>query len=436
MPFGRYTGIEILDTLEVLGHERYQDILKKAGVLNEQFVDRRTRAVLRRNAEGDVVPVTETTTVQIPIAPIDGTGATATSVMTAPHGGAVIASMEDHAARADEQLARLHVNLVPRGDLPKVQIPLLKMTSVKSEFSLADITDLEPFRRLGERIAANPVDNLQRVVVSARIVVGSDGLRQTRLVTAPAADRVVSAAELFPIEDVRKRLIDHLLGSPVVPARSKEQRPAGEIVDAFLRGVGPEAEQILSGYLDRAAAGLLRHLEEKQRRFAVKPSYHEVVVLTDFDKVRVGRPETSQDRFGAFHKGVGYEGYRKSLYAQDWFDSSPERDVANLLEDEDDVVSWLRLQIGDVPILWSELREYNPDFLAIDEDDDRWLIEVKMDKEMTSAEVRGKREAARRWASHVSADDKVDTRWRYLLASEMDIRTAKGSWDALKRIAS
>src|SRR5207253_4252114 len=47
LPFGHYTGIEILDTLEVLGHERYEDLLRKANVLNQEFIDRRTRAVLR-----------------------------------------------------------------------------------------------------------------------------------------------------------------------------------------------------------------------------------------------------------------------------------------------------------------------------------------------------------------------------------------------------
>jgi type III restriction enzyme len=55
-----------------------------------------------------------------------------------------------------------------------------------------------------------------------------------------------------------------------------------------------------------------------------------------------------------------------------------------------------------------------------------------MVKEMRSADVQGKREAARRWANHVSGDEKVGTRWRYLLLSETDVRAAKGSWDALK----
>jgi type III restriction enzyme len=53
---------------------------------------------------------------------------------------------------------------------------------------------------------------------------------------------------------------------------------------------------------------------------------------------------------------------------------------------------------------------------------------------MTSADVQGKREAAKRWANHVNAEPAVGARWNYLLVSETDVRTAKGSWEALKRL--
>ena len=59
-----------------------------------------------------------------------------------------------------------------------------------------------------------------------------------------------------------------------------------------------------------------------------------------------------------------------------------------------------------------------------------------MDKEMTAEDVRQKREAARRWANYVTADDKVGVPWRYLLVSESDIETAKGSWEALRALGS
>jgi hypothetical protein len=54
-----------------------------------------------------------------------------------------------------------------------------------------------------------------------------------------------------------------------------------------------------------------------------------------------------------------------------------------------------------------DLYEYNPDLIAIDRADTHWLIEVKMDKEMSSTDVKGKRGAARRWANYVNADEQV-----------------------------
>ncbi len=436
LPFGRYIGVQFLDTLEVLGHERYEDLLKKAGVLNEQFIDRRTRAVLKADAQGRLVPVTETTMVA---ASVDSVGEESEAGEPNPPtdaaaGRPLIMSMESHTALAEQAVAHLEVQLAPRNDVPLLRIPQLKMTPVKNDFSLADITDLDAFRKLGESIAADPSGALRRVTLSARIIQGADGLRRTELVTARAIDRVESPATLFPLDELRGQLVEQLCAAPVVPARGNQRYPAGRIVDAFLTGLGTHAESILSGYMDRAAANLIQVVTEEQRRFVVKPTYGEVVELASLGKVRQGRGETSQDRFGAFKKGVGYEGYSKSLYSQDWFDSSTERDVANILEDADEVVVWARLQIGDLPILWAGAREYNPDFIAVDRHGHHWLIEVKMDKEMAATDVRGKRQAARRWANYVSADEKVAVPWNYVLVSETDVKTAKGLWEALKAL--
>jgi type III restriction enzyme len=159
-----------------------------------------------------------------------------------------------------------------------------------------------------------------------------------------------------------------------------------------------------------------------------------VVDLVQFAAKRIGRQDTSQDRFGDFKRGVGYEGYRHALCAQDWFDSSTERTLANVLDDEDDITVWARLQTGDLPILWTGGREYYPDFIAIDHAEVHWVVEAKMDKEMSSADVQGKSEAARRWANYVNADPAVDVTWRYLLLSETDVETARGSWPAPKKL--
>lgn len=450
LPFGAYTGIEILDTLEVLGHERYEELLRKAGVLNEEFVDYRTRLVLREDSEGRLVPVVETEQVQTEIAvsedgtlpPLPGAGfetgdggvEVGRDGRFVPEGGngpavaPVITSIEDHKKMAEEQLAQLQQELHPRHP---VEVPRLRMTPISVKFSLADITDTTAFRQLGERIRADPVGELRRVTISARTTKGPDGIYRTQMVTAPAVDRVESPGALLPLEAARSRLAQTVLAAPVVPARPQEAKALASLLDAFLAGLGDEAEAVLSAYMDRAAAGFISLLNTEQRRYTAKPQYDEVVEVFSLAPVRFSKREAEPDRMGKHKRGAAYE-YRKSLYAQDWFDSGTERDLANLLDNGNDIDWWMRLQQGDLPILWASGREYHPDFIARDQTGVRWVIEVKSDKELPSEEVQAKREAAKRWANHVSADPQVDSAWRYLLISETHLATAKGSWSVLK----
>jgi type III restriction enzyme len=429
LPFGAYTDIEILDTLEVLGHERYEQLLAKAGALNEQFIDYRIETTIQTNAQGEQVPTTETATVSTPIAvSTDGTAA----VIASGGGAPVIASIEDHTAKAAEQLTRLQQELHPRGGFKALRVPLLKMGAVSVPFSLADITDHKPFRELGERLRADPVGELRRVRLSARTVTGPDGLRRTEMVTAPAVDKVVSQGSLLPLEDALRELRMRIMDSGPVPSRPREAKALTPLIDAFLEGMGDKALTVLSGYMDRVAAGFIDLVTKEQRRCEAKPEYGDVTEIATLAPVRIARPTTTQDRLGKFQRGVGYE-YTKSIYAEDWFDSSTERDLANILDAAEEIAYWIRLQRDDLPILWhGSGREYNPDFIAVDTDNVHWIVEVKMNKEMASAEVQGKREAAIRWSQHVNADEKVTGVWRYLLVSEDHVKTAKGSWMALR----
>lgn len=169
---------------------------------------------------------------------------------------------------------------------------------------------------------------------------------------------------------------------------------------------------------------------------SVARSGEQVVELQRFSPTRANDRPVSGDRHGAFSRSVAYEGWKRSLFAIEWFDSRTERTVANAVDDDPVVTCWVRLHVGEMPILWNSAgQEYNPDFIVIDADGAHWVVEVKMDKEMDAPTVIGKREAARRWANYVTADEKVGVRWRYMLASETDVETAKGSWSALRALA-
>lgn len=431
LAFDAYTGIEILDTLEVLAHERYEELLKRAGVLNQAFVDYRTRAALRINAQGERVVVSESIDAgTTPLLPEEGQ-APVRDDKPRP----LVTSVQDRTLQASQAALKMKRKIVPRPDAPSISIPVLRMSSVTSSFSLADITDVSAFRKLGTALAANPTGELNRTLVSARVVVGADGVKRTELVRSEAADHIRSTPTLLSASDLREQLTEIVLAAPAVPARKEERAAVQSLLDAFLDGLGSHADEILSANLDRAGARLVRLVGEEQRRFMAKPSIREVVKIEEFAPTRSTDKTTTADRYGPFSKSLAYEGWIRSLYPVEWFDSSPERTVANMIDGDESVVCWVRLHIGELPILWnSGGQHYHPDFLVIETDSEHWIVEVKMDKEMTSADVQGKREAAARWANHVSANEQVDTMWRYLLVAESDVSMARGSWSSLKQI--
>jgi type III restriction enzyme len=435
LPFGAYTGIEILDTLEVVAHERYEDLLKKAGVLNEAFIDYRTRAALRVNAQGQQVVVTET--VEVGTVPLLPTGNEAPPLVFNDSPAAMVTSVQERTSQVSEAALKMKREIGRRVDAPAISIPLLRMTTVQSSFSLADITDTDNFRKLGAALAANPDGELNRTLMGARVVVGADGIKRTELIRSEAADRIHSIPSLFSFGELRDELADMVLASPAVPARKGERAALQPLLDAFFAGLGGKAEEVLSANLERAGARLIRLVGDEQRRFMVKPSYQQVVKVEAFTPTRTTDKTVSPDRLGPFSKSLAYEGWTRSFFPVEWFDSSPERTVANMVDADDGVVCWVRLHINELPILWnSGGQQYNPDFIVIEGNATHWVVEVKMDKEVSSEDVRGKREAAMRWANHVSADNQVGATWRYLLVSESDITTAKGSWSALKGLGS
>lgn len=443
LPFGAHTGIEILDTVEVLAHERYAELLKRANALNEQFIDRRTRAVLRRNAKGEAVVVSESDQVTTPIIDADtedqGTSpaqdAEAAVAEAEATGGIAVVELEDR-VEVGVQTGSTEPTVLEQRAGVMIDVPRLRMTKVEATFKLADIVDLDPFEKLGRTIKDTPDTDLRRIVVSAKVVTGRDGLRHTELVTRTAADKLDASTRLFPIEQLREELIDALLAAPVVPNRADQARQVGPIIDAVLEGLGDEAETLLSAYGDRIASRLVTLVTDEHRKALSDPKFEEVIEVLSVGEPRTLTRSVSEHRFGKFSRSTAYAGWDRSLYGTDWFDSSTERAFATTVDPADGVTVWVRLLTKDLPILWSsEGRDYNADFVVV-EDATNWIIEVKADKDVNTAEVQAKRKAAQRWMNYVNASDEVTGTWKYLLVSETDLNDAKGSWSALKSLGS
>src|SRR5690606_26319922 len=113
--------------------------------------------------------------------------------------------------------------------------------------------------------------------------------------------------------------------------------------------------------------------------------------------------------------------------------------AAAAIDAAEPVEVWARLHRNDIPITWNaEGQRYNPDFVVFEVVAGKrhgWLVETKADRDMTAAEVVGKRRGARRWVNIVNASPDVQgVEWHYLLLSERDVDDAQGRWEFFKEI--
>lgn len=439
LPFGKYTGMQMLDTLEIIAHDKFRALLDRAGVLSEDFVSYRTRATIRVSDSGDTYLSRDEEEVGQGLV-----GSASTDVETPADGeGSVqigdLDSRESMGRETTEVLLRAPVTLRP--GTPPIELPILRATRVGASFSLRDISDETPFRELGRRLRVNPDAELRRMAVSAKRVRGVDGVERLQLVRTTAQDRVTAQTGIkLEGEWLREQLLQAMLSSPSVSAR-KDQRDiekiaAGPLLDAFFDGLNGGADELLSAYLDRAVVRLVRLVNDEQHRLSSTAETEQVAVGRPFEPSRQNtRQFESDDVRDSFSRDSAYSGFMKSVMTHDWFDSEPERDVALLLDDDHDAAWWLRLQTGDLPISWRSTGEgYNPDFLVALGNGERWIVEVKADNQMTSESVLGKRNAAKKWSNYVNTSPTFSDgpSWHYVLVSESDVRDAHGSWAALR----
>jgi type III restriction enzyme len=389
----------------------------------------------------EVKPVVTSPVAPLTITTNDTETAVATEVTTdSPTepvvGKVTLTDLDSRASAGEAEQARMFTEVAPSR---AVDVPLVRQEQLENPFSLSDITDLEPFRDLGRRLHVDPEGTLRRTVVGAKVVVDENGIKRTELVTSQAVDAIQASGFILTEDELRSQLTAAILNSPVVAsirdADGSQRRAVKRILDAFFDGLDGNADELLSAYLERATSRLIAQIMAESRRFSQAPKYRQTVKMHRVAAVRANPRPITENRHGAFQRGLAYSGWQHGVYPIEWFSSGPERDLANLLDDADDIGVWLRLQVGELPILWADgKQQYNADFIVIETSGNSWVVEVKADNQMTSDEVLAKREAAKRWVNAVNDSGQVHDSWHYLLVAQRDIRDVKGSWSALRRL--
>ena len=466
LPFGQRTGNPMLDTVEVLSHRSFASLLKQAKSLLEQTLGARVDEAsvvvnprVGQHAHGESVGEQGQLPTDFSFPPsgsveFDLPGAAATdpdqatlfdvddgegSAGSARHTGLMLSTLDARVGAGAASVETLRRVLTPRTP-GGVQIPLFLPSVVtrweRDPFSLASV-NLDSVEALGRTFAKDNAPTLTRKAIDAE----RDSAGAAHVVIRDQVEQVVATQTVMPFDTIENDLVGRLIRTNAVEASVGELNAAVSVARAFLGGAGvaektpwrPEHGRLATARLTEwiatkqtsSPAREVREVKpvrwpEPSERFETRPIADRQVVTSSRD----------------FMRGYPYAGYAKSVYEVNAFDAySTEFVLAASFDRSPAVRAWVRID-DTVPLRITYLagavqRQYEPDFIVIDDAGTHWIVEGKRDGEMTAPIVIAKRDAAAAWVTTVNGSAEVHETWAYLLASE-SVCAAATSWEALK----
>lgn len=115
-----------------------------------------------------------------------------------------------------------------------------------------------------------------------------------------------------------------------------------------------------------------------------------------------------------------FEGYKKSYYSQNAFDSDDERRFSVILEEDDAVLRFIKPPLNQLGLFYKAGKQYNPDFI-VETDDAKYMIEIKAANRTDDADVLDKAKSAIQWCSCATEVDMDHKPWYYKLIPGQEI---------------
>ncbi len=139
--------------------------------------------------------------------------------------------------------------------------------------------------------------------------------------------------------------------------------------------------------------------------------------VKDDGQIKFDKPFTDKANI----KKYLFTGYKKSYYPSNAFDSDSERLFSIILEEDPDVIRWIKPPLNQLGLFWKAGQQYNPDFL-VETSSDKYMVEVKALKDVTSDEVIAKAKEGIKWCGFASSADPDHKTWHYRLVSDDNIK--------------
>ena len=432
LPFGRRTGVPMLDTVEVISHRKFKELLDRADLLLEAVLPEQSSPTA---ASLDTAAAEATGRAELQVVS-DAADEDAGEEPERRAPVLTIESMEQRQTQMEQSVLGLQQPMTPRPEAPLIRFPLLKTVVKPMAFSLSDIAN-DNARTLGQKFLTEFNVSLNRIAIEASRTDGG-GVELDRV-----SQETVDATQLrLPIEDLATEMTASVFSLDLVTQEKKEMTAAKRLVSEFLAGAGVDDDAEAATWTEaRAKAAVDAFRTMIQAEYSARPNQPvQAIAEVEYPPASQPSPGETVNRHasGAFVRGRHYDGWNRSIMPAVSFDAkATEYALAELLDAAaQDITWWVRISTNEgTYIEWGNGRRYYPDFIAIDASGLHWLIEAKSDKDAENRDVLEKQAAAERWARHVNDSGETDAEWRYLLVTETHLKQAT-NWGSLLSLAT
>lgn len=234
-------------------------------------------------------------------------------------------------------------------------------------------------------------------------------------------------AQALEVEDARNTLACMLLDS-ISELSYDDADFIIDVVEQYLAQMPGDEEE--KKKIIRRYAGLIvndikkqiyAHMDRKTQDVHIVQK--DLIVFRKFVKnvkkdgqVRYDKPFTDKSNI----KKYLFTGYKKSYYPANAFDSDTERQFSIILEEDPDVIRWIKPPLNQLGLFWKAGQQYNPDFI-VETTTGKYMVEVKALNEVNNEEVVSKAREGIRWCTFATTADPDHKSWEYRLISDDNI---------------
>ena len=126
-------------------------------------------------------------------------------------------------------------------------------------------------------------------------------------------------------------------------------------------------------------------------------------------------------------KSKVFTGFKKACHSAYKFDSIPEKDFVTCLETDNKVLKWLRPAPNQFNIIWNKQgSQYEPDFI-VETDDIIYMVEVKKDIDIATNEVQEKKKAGIKYCENATEYNLENNKkeWKYIIIPASEIKFSR-----------